>query len=154
MLLHLLIWSWTILLHLWELCYHDNNDYYSRLKQWNKNGYIFDLRYFSQHPAWIDRYMHCSCFQYAQAYHAIYGGTMEVVGFLENDIARMAHVYVVDDFGYIHDFLGRTTKSSLIRTEGMFVQDYQIKEWDSPFPSRIPGEVYVLKQCIREWIKL
>lgn len=162
----ILVKVFTYILHLWVLYGQRLSPQYllkykKDLQRWNRRktkGLKETLKAYKTHPAWEERYLYCSCYNYAIAYSNVYRKTSTEV--MRNIYGKLIHVYsvkTVKDYmkknytkKICYDITGRQNRLVLrhrFHLNYSTVEEYRDEEDGDPY--RFPGELYVLEMWIR-----
>ncbi len=158
-----LIWCWTCVLHIWIMFFQKRDtvkNYISWLDKWRKydTRSIWCAAKFRSHPAWIIRYMNCSCFLFAIAYRNVNKNKQGQLEMSLNQNGTMRHVYWVDTTSNIAvDFFGKveTSRIDQIRFPKMRRSaetcPYNYAQWPPTNRCHFPFEIFVLEHAIKSW---
>lgn len=92
-----LLWYLTIRLHIW--CISTGRvtwKYWKKIFIWFIRSGPFSIDGFRYHPAWKERYLHDSCYNFAYAMNQVFGLKMEIMDYHDGDTCNsMMHVYTL-----------------------------------------------------------
>jgi hypothetical protein len=151
-----LTWAWTWILHAWALLGDDvaldKPSYHKALNKWKANHSMWDVSAYKFHPAWMLRYLHCCCYNYAQAYAKVRRLPIEE---MTDEHDKMIHVYNVRRRKSDGKTIVRCIDLSGTRTRPNIKKYYDLPHSKSKpyvenfFPLRFWGEQFILERFIR-----
>lgn len=156
-----MVWVWTWILHYWAMQEASRQppeyweDYGTDLCVWTQTYSIFDLSSYKFHPSWRNRYLHCSCYNYAVAYARVFSRQVEM---MTNESGKMIHVYNVTKRKYNDKKTIRCIDMDGKHTRQKIKSKYGLTNWrvmpyhdddDTREPIRMWGEIFVLERFIR-----